>query len=366
MQSLPLTKFLRHTTISENKRRFREEDGLKTRVLWSVRQPGFDANPFVTSLAASVSPRAQVLYFTWRLALVGRYDLIHLHWPEDLFRAKRSSVKLVKYMLFVCLVARIKLGRKPVLWTVHNNAPHEGLNGVESLLLRICMTMVTQRVFMTASQRKMFGDDDRGTVIRHGHYRDSYPRCNAGAQSRTDKSLLYFGFVRRYKGIEKLVQSFAALPDAQESYRLTIAGRPNPKPYGEELLSAFSEVKNISWLLDFQSEKSSAELFCDADLVVLPYKNMVNSGALLLGLSLGRPVLAPKNDVTQEIQQEVGSQWLHLYEGELTEEDLHRAVACSGDLLDGKEPDLSLRDWGLIGENYTASYSALVSREYVF
>ena len=164
------------------------------RVLWSVRQPGFDANPFVISLAASVESGAQVVYFSWRSALLGSYDLVHLHWPEDLFRAKRKAVRALKYVLFILFVARLKMRRTPVIWTVHNNAPHEGVSGFESILLKVCMSLVTKRVFMTAAQRKMFGDTEQDFVIRHGHYRESYPPANAGRRHEGVGSFLYFGF----------------------------------------------------------------------------------------------------------------------------------------------------------------------------
>lgn len=333
------------------------------RVLWSVRQPGFDANPFITSLAASVEAGANVIYFSWPSALLGRYDLVHLHWPEDLFRAKKKTVRALKYVLFILLTVRLKISRTPVLWTVHNNAPHEGVSAFESVLLKVCMSLVTKRVFMTAAQRDMFGDADQDVVIRHGHYRDSYPRAGAEGRQSGIRSFLYFGFVRRYKGVEKLVESFSSLPSSSGPYQLTIAGRPNPAEYGHSLLAEYGSVPNAQWSLDFHSKESTSELFAAADVVVLPYKKMINSGALLLGLSLGKPVLAPMNAVTQEIQQEVGAQWLYLYEGELTSNDLLDAISWSADLPRGSKPDLALRDWDLIGKEYTSAYVSLFTRD---
>lgn len=289
-------------------------------------------------------------------ALLGRYDLVHLHWPEDLFRARRKAVRALKYVLFFLLVARLKVRRTPIIWTVHNNAPHEGVSAFESILLRVCMSLVTKRVFMTSAQRRMFGDTEQDLVIRHGHYRESYPPAHAARRHEGRGSFLYFGFVRRYKGVEKLLESFSSLPRSSGQYQLTIAGRPNPAEYGQELIAEYGEVSNVQWLLDFQSKEKTSELFADADVVVLPYKRMINSGALLLGLSLGKLVLAPKNTVTEEIQHEVGAQWLHLYEGELTGDDLLKAVSLSGENSVDMEPDLSLREWKLIGEEYRASY----------
>lgn len=332
----------------------------KLRVLWSVREPGFDANPFVTSLAESVSVEFDVKYFSWRRALLSRYSLVHLHWPEDLFRAKSKTLKVPKYFLFLLLVIKLKASRTPVLWTVHNNFPHEGVNVVERLLLKLCISTVSQRVFMSNAQRNMVGKGTLGLVIRHGHYRGSYPKAVPGVVEREPRTILYFGFVRMYKGLERLVESFSSLRVSESRLRLIIAGRPNPQSYGDELHSRFKSVPGIEWLLGFQSQQSTSDLFATADLVVLPYKQMVNSGALLLGLSLGKRVLAPKNDITLEIQEEVGPSWLHLYEGELDEDDLANALIPQATTSRGKLPDLSLRDWKIIGEHYREAYTGLL------
>ncbi len=54
-----------------------------------------------------------------------------------------------------------------------------------------------------------------------------------------------------------------------------------------------------------------------AQLVVLPYREMHNSGAVLLALSLDRPVLVPRNEVTDALAAEVGPWWVQRYDGEL-------------------------------------------------
>lgn len=329
-------------------------------VLWSVRQPGFDANPFITSLASNITPDMKVIFFTWKHALVGNYDLLHIHWPEDLFRARKSSARLIKYVLFLTLVTRLRVRGIPVIWTVHNNAPHEGVSRLERMLLNVCLGRVKQRVFMTVAQRQMLDDQFPGVVIRHGHYKDSYPLLECAGERTPESNFLYFGFVRRYKGLEQLLESFSEL-ESGPGKKLTIAGRPNPADYGDELLSKYGEIPGVEWLLDFQTNESTSRLFAQADLVVLPYKNMVNSGTLLLGLSLGKPVLAPSNAVTREIQDEVGHTWLHLYDGELSAKDLHDAVAQSSNALRKGQPDLSLREWKLIGQAYSDAYRGLVA-----
>lgn len=54
-----------------------------------------------------------------------------------------------------------------------------------------------------------------------------------------------------------------------------------------------------------------------AELVVLPYRDMHNSGTLLLALSLARPVLVPRTPNNVAVAAEVGPGWIFMYDGEL-------------------------------------------------
>lgn len=331
------------------------------RALYSVREPRFDSNPFITSLTSSVKQEVSVTYFSWRKAIFGKYDLLHLHWPEDLFRTRKPLIRVIKYTLFLFLYIRIKTFRIPVLWTVHNNSPHEGVTRTESLFLRLCMSMVDRRIFMSDAQRKMFSGSDAGAVIRHGHYKGSYPAATVAPRNTRAKTILYFGFVRRYKGVEQLAEAFSSLMETRtDKVHLVIAGRPNPSSYGTELIERYASIGNIEWMLRFHSNEATSVLFAESDLVVLPYKRMVNSGALLLGLSFGKPVLAPSNAVTREIRDEVGSTWLHLYEGDLSADDLEEALRFAQGDVGG--PDLSKREWDLLGKEYTAQYLGLIEK----
>ena len=333
----------------------------KIAVLNSVREPNLESNPFITLLAGSIGSQCVVSFFTWPRAILGRYDVMHLHWPEDLFRAKKSPVRAFKYILFLLLVGRVHVTRKPVLLTVHNEAPHEETTRIESILLRICMSMVTKRVYMSEAQRSMAGRSSADVVIPHGHYKDVYPELDSVSRDPENPSILYFGFVRRYKGIEQLVESFVSLVDAGFSTgQLTIAGKPKPLSYGVELQECYSTARDIEWRLGFQDDENLLSLFSKANLVVLPYRHMVNSGALFLALSLGRPVLAPKNQITQEIQHEVGSDWLYLYKGDLQASDLNAALNSSTSPTTEDFPNLSQRDWSIVGKKYAEAYESVL------
>jgi hypothetical protein len=94
----------------------------------------------------------------------------------------------------------------------------------------------------------------------------------------------------------------------------------------------------------------------EAELVVLPYRDVHNSGAALLALSLDRPVLVPDNEVTAELAAEVGPGWVHRYDGELTAETLRRALSAVREERRAPRPDLSGREWDGAAAAHVAVY----------
>ena len=55
------------------------------------------------------SPDVEVQYFSWRTALLGRYDVFHVHWPEVLVRGRTRWRAMARSLLFVLVLARLRL-----------------------------------------------------------------------------------------------------------------------------------------------------------------------------------------------------------------------------------------------------------------
>jgi beta-1,4-mannosyltransferase len=96
---------------------------------------------------------------------------------------------------------------------------------------------------------------------------------------------------------------------------------------------------------------------------VLPYAEMLNSGAALLALSLRRPILVPRNDVNDLLAAEVGEAWVQRFDGPLEAADLLRALAAvraAG--LASAAPDLTRRSWDGVGESHAAVYAEVLAQ----
>ena len=103
------------------------------------------------------------------------------------------------------------------------------------------------------------------------------------------KTLLFFGLIRKYKGLDVLLRAFNTLP---EDYRLIIAG----EPYGDfsdcRALIDGSPAKDRILLFDrYIPDAEVKTFFCASDAVVLPYRSATQSGVNALALHFEVPMI---------------------------------------------------------------------------
>lgn len=114
--------------------------------------------------------------------------------------------------------------------------------------------------------------------------------------SDAEKTILFFGNIAPYKGLEYLVEAFQRLVAGHDDYRLIIAGRPkNCETYWTTLREAIrSNALGGRVLLreDYIPDDETEVYFKAADVLALPYRHIYQSGVLFLGYSFGLPVLA--------------------------------------------------------------------------
>lgn len=104
--------------------------------------------------------------------------------------------------------------------------------------------------------------------------------------------LLFFGFIRRYKGIEVLL---AAMPEVHRrtGARLRVVGEPWDHTLDMGALIAQHGLQDVvQTRLSYVPNEEIPDLFASASLVVLPYHRATASGPLQLALGAGRPVVA--------------------------------------------------------------------------
>jgi D-inositol-3-phosphate glycosyltransferase len=194
---------------------------------------------------------------------------------------------------------------------VHNvNADKRDLKDtrVNRLTLRT-QYRLAHHIFVHTEKMKLelieeFGvQHDRVTVIPFG-INNSVPNTGltpSEAKQRLgirkdEKTILFFGRITPYKGLEYLIAAFRQIQARGGDYRLIIAGRVDRSekywaPIREDLCE---DVKKGRVLLrdQFIPDEETELYFKAADALVLPYREIYQSGVLFLGHSFGLPVLA--------------------------------------------------------------------------
>ena len=149
---------------------------------------------------------------------------------------------------------------------------------------------------------KEFGEQDkRITVIPFG-INNAVPnteltsrdaRKRMGILDR-EKTVLFFGNIAPYKGLEYLIAAFHQT--AHQDCRLIIAGRPkNCENYWSAIRSEINDDVQKGRIVlkdEFIPDEDTEIYMKGADVLVLPYRHIDQSGVLFLGYSFGLPVLA--------------------------------------------------------------------------
>lgn len=322
-------------------------------VVESFQEPRSTTNPYIVMLLQALREVAEVRTFNWKFALTKRYDVFHVHWPEVLLGSDRLSRRIARRICFYLLLGHLRAHNIAVVRTVHNPSPHERKSRIDTWLMHKLDRLTTCWIRLNP-YTELHRQADVTTIL-HGHYRDWFPDEKPVA---IGKQLVYFGLIRPYKGVDRLITEFREVDDP--ALRLVVLGKPNSDALGQLLIDAAQPDERISLELQHIPDNELARTIRASELVVLPYTEMHNSGALLVALSLNRPVLVPDTAVNRELAAEVGPQWFHFYTGALTAHALQSAISHVGQ-PDG-QPDLSQRDWDTAATDHLEVFQRAVER----
>lgn len=325
-------------------------------VMQSFRTPRSTSNPYIHMLdeALRATPGLDHRNFSWMTALFGKLDVLHVHWPEIFLEGRTWVHRLLRRSRFQLLLWRLAATRTPIVRTVHNLELPSGIGRWDRRML----THVRDRaqVNIALNPQTTGSAAGRTVVILHGHYIGWFN--GMPHQTAEDGRITFIGLVRRYKGIESLIDAYEQLRKIDPSASLEIAGRPTSVSMAEEVTRRADSVGGIILRLDYLSEPEYVATVTGSSLVVLPYIHMHNSGSVLAALSLGRPVLVPDNEVNRALAAEVGAGWVHLFEGTVSASDIENALTA--DFPDAS-PDLSRRGWSDAGVAHLKAYRAAVA-----
>jgi len=335
-------------------------------------------NPYNSLLYEQIQAQGQRVHeFSWRRVVqLQRPDVLHVHWPERqiLFPGWRLR-KLAEFALFRFYVWATRLRGGKVAWTAHNAFPHDKPRTRLNLYLWTSfLSRLDGVIYLSGESKRQIQAEypvlrhKMSAVIQHGDYRDWLSAMKARATrerlSRQSlgipagaKVILSFGLIRPYKGIDLLVEQFKLLDGDSH---LIVAGHTSRPELREKIEQLSRDRPNIHLLLRWIKGEELAALLKIANVVVLPYRTITNSGAALLALSAHLPILAPNKGSMPELQRLVGTEWIRLFDGAISQSQLQEAIAWLG--RSRGSPNMEPFAWPRLARDTLAFYRSLTSR----
>jgi glycosyltransferase involved in cell wall biosynthesis len=229
-----------------------------------------------------------------------RADVVHLHCTNQIALA---------YLIL------LRSTGIPVVFTAHVVTPHER-SAVQDTIHRWTHRLSRLLIAHSDFDRNRLVEEggvrpERVVVLPHGEYGFFAPetglvdrtvaRRELGIASDADVAL-FFGYIREYKGLDVLLESWPAVLASRPQARLLIAGDPVQLPPGrrQELERVATQVGAIH-RLEYVPFSEVSRYFAASDVLVLPYRHVSQSGVLFLALALGLPVIATRVGALPEV-----------------------------------------------------------------
>lgn len=319
---------------------YKRRPGRKVVTFW----PYYRANPYQRLLYAPHAGEMEICAGPIDVALreiasspEPQNHTFHVHWLNFVF----SDDMTVEAAQEACdsFLAKIELFKSfggSVMWTIHNVISHDALHhdveiDLSTRLAELVDTLHFHSAGSVAEVAKAFPiDPQKVRIARHGNYLGAYPDLISREVARDylqispdDDVILFNGQVRKYKGIDTLLQVFRRIVAGRPSALLIIAGAAREDPLAN-LDHPLSELERsrIRYVDRFIDDAELQVYLRAADFAVYPYRNILTSGSLMLALTFGLPVVIPEVAMTREVLQH-GNAGL-TYDG--SEQGLERAL----------------------------------------
>lgn len=302
-------------------------------------------NPYVDLFYDALAPHGIALVselkmdVDWLIKNRTQFDAIHLHWPEVLWRTykpkkpgrtrtflrkyipsywrilkhtdsiafeilssqkKLLADKIRGYFYFRQFIAKARQYGLCIIWTAHNAEAHEGTDIIDRLgykyLAKSADLVILHSQYSKNEFLNRYKTDAQCIVMPHGNYDGVYPPPRVREtilnelKLRDDLPIVScIGMLRDYKGIDLAINALSKL-DGQVQF--LCAGAPHPSFDIETLKSRISKMDNAILIPEFLSNQEFTDFVSISECLLMPYKKITGSGALLASLTLSRGVIA--------------------------------------------------------------------------
>lgn len=194
------------------------------------------------------------------------------------------------FALIAFLLRRKKI---PVIFLCHNLADHDA-KGLRKTFVEFLLSSADGYI-VHSKQHKDFLETrfpERPVLKIHIPAYEEFPESKGLLKKRGRLELLFFGFIRPYKGLDVLLHALSKLNDP-EVY-LTVAGETwEDKEVLFDLVKSL-DLRNVELHLSYTKEEELAEFFNRSDAVVLPYRSASGTAVGAVAYRYDRPIIATR------------------------------------------------------------------------
>jgi len=233
-----------------------------------------------------------------------------LNWIEVGKRIKneRPDIVVVRYwmpLMGPALGTILKKVRRnehtKIICIADNIIPHEHRPGDKAFtryFLKTCDAFIAMSEKVMGDLRNFVPKDKPAILVHHPLY-DNFGEIISKTEARgklkikNDESIvLFFGFIRKYKGLDILLDAMKILKSQMSNLKLLIAGEfyEDEKPYLEQI-NKLRINDNVILRTDFIPDSEVKYYLCAADAVIQPYRNATQSGVTPLAYYFEKPMI---------------------------------------------------------------------------
>lgn len=269
----------------------------------------------------------------------GLPDILHLHWHHPFLVTDNKYLSIIKSVGFICQLLPLRLMGVKMVWTIHNITGHKRNSEPTELFFSKYLAKICDRLIVHCSSakqeamRRYCTDGSSIMVIQHGNYIGQYENTIKRSDARNklcikddDIVFLYFGQIRQYKGISELLNTFEMLnSDTSDNVKLLVVGKSYDDEITEQISNSHNNNEKIMPIIEFIRDDDIQLYMNAADIIVLPYKDILTSGTAVLAMSFGKPIIAPMTGCITDILDDKGG---FLYSANI-ENGLYEAMKCA-------------------------------------
>lgn len=258
-------------------------------------------------------PDARDLRYAAHAVEAGGLAAVHLHWTTNLFAgcSTDDDVRRVGSEFLEMIEGLRNVGVK-FIWTVHNRLPHDCQHPISHVEFRRQLAELADIIHVMSAHAVAYVGQlyelppEKVVVIPHPAYLGVYPSFATQIDARVrldlgvdDLVIAAVGGLRPYKQLDRLHEAFRAASMSNPRLRLVVAGAPAP-----DMAKTLDDLRRDPWVVVIARQlpdRAISDVIIASDVVACAYDSPITSGASILAMSLGRPVIAPRRPVTDDV-----------------------------------------------------------------